>query len=328
MRSAKRDFSCHVFRAILCSFVIASSTVAFAGLPLRPIADFDGDGKADISVFRRSDQHWYIQKSTGGYNFVKWGNSTDFPAPADFTGDGKTDITVFRSILPRTDPDTGTWWVRDSTTLESYVTFWGSTWFAYADIAIPADYDGDGKADHACFWMSDAIGSEPTRFHILPSSGASPIVQDWGNLFFGDRPVPADYDGDGKADIAIYRNGEWWIRQSSNGAVRVEHFGLGSDRVVPGDFDGVGKGDLAVWRPSDGVWYIHSSQNGSVSYIQWGVGEDKPVPDDFDGDGKTDVAVFRPSTGVWYIVRSTDGNPEFHHFGLSDDVPIQNVYVR
>jgi hypothetical protein len=44
------------------------------------------------------------------------------------------------------------------------------------------------------------------------------ILQQWG--FWGDVPVPGDYDGDGKADFAIWRPGDgmWWISPSSNPA--------------------------------------------------------------------------------------------------------------
>ncbi|MBV9959844.1 MAG: VCBS repeat-containing protein, partial [Acidobacteria bacterium] len=120
---------------------------------------------------------------------------------------------------------------------------------------------------------------------------------------FVPRPALNDYDGDGKAELSVFRpaDGTWYIQSSSNGVMRADQWGTSGDKIVPADYDGDGRTDLAVFRPSNGTWYILQSNTNSLRAVQWGISTDVVAPADYDGDGRADVAVWREATGTWYV---------------------------
>ncbi|MEP7338175.1 MAG: VCBS repeat-containing protein, partial [Acidobacteriota bacterium] len=124
-----------------------------------------------------------------------------------------------------------------------------------------------------------ASGKDGGHWYIRQSSDGQVIDKYWG--LGTDVPVPADYDGDGKADIAVWRGAEtnWYIARSSDGQTEIVSLGASwlGDVPVPGDYDGDGKTDVAVWRAGEGRWYAKCSLDGSLRTTANGQAGDIPM---------------------------------------------------
>ncbi len=220
---------------------------------LKAAADYDGDGRADIAVFRNGIWYW-MNSSNNNFNALQFGQAGDIPVPFDYTGDGRAELAVYRS---------GIWYTLNLANNQLQTVQFGIA----SDKPVPADYDGDGKTDIAVF-------RDGTWYWSRSSDSAFRGVQ------FGaasDKPVTGDFDGDGRADQTVYRSGVWYSLKSTDGFSAAQ-FGAATDIPLAGDYTGDGKSDFAVYRPSSSTFYwLNSPTNATFSFQQHGQPNDSPI---------------------------------------------------
>lgn len=232
-----------------------------------------------------------------------------------------TDLAVWR-------PSTGTWWVMGGQGSQQVSQAWGLN----GDKPVPGDYDGDGKTDFSVFRPGSTI-NDPGTWYVLRSidNAWEPLVV-WG--LGSDRLVPADYDGDGKTDRAIWRpsDGTWYIVKSSTGSSQYSLYGNNGDLPIPADYDGDGLADLAVWRDSNKTFYSINTSNGAAQTVLTsptigsGSYDWHAASGDHDGDGRAEYALYNKNTATWFIRNSATGLITTTTWGNGGDIPVHNDY--
>ena len=248
------------------------------------IADFNGDGKAEVVVFNGTDwnQEYLGLLADDGNKGLKLIARYDNSMPgwdfkpndqlfvADFDGDGKKDLFIFN----------GNNWafpylgmLRSSGTGFSLVQRYDSSlpgWIMKPnDRYYVGDFTGDGKQD---LWVFNGNNWAIPYLGMLKSNGTTLSMSQVYNTSLpgwimkpNDQHWVGDFNGDGKADLYVFNGSNWAIAylgmlKSTGTALQNVQVYAGNapgwqmrknDRHYLADINGDGKADLFVFNSLD-----------------------------------------------------------------------------
>jgi len=98
----------------------------------------------------------------------------------------------------------------------------------------------------------NGVQMDQTQWTLLRRDGRIVATPIFGNT--QGLPVPGDYNGDGKSELGVFINGEWFIDINDNGQWDKDDLwaklGTADDLPVVGDWDGDGKDDIGIYGPA------------------------------------------------------------------------------
>lgn len=230
------------------------STVASRNCVDVPLAgDWNGDGKGQVTVFRRGSSAWFMKRDVGSPPLTaRYGMGIDQPLAGDWDGDGTTNLGVRRAgnavFFLHTPAGTQRFW-------------FGKT----SDQPIAGNWGGDARFEIGV-WDPDLA-----EFQLRAENGAVTKIR-LGNS--DDLPVTGDWDGDGITDLGVYDQltAAWTLRLvDRSGLEWTTRTGFGSpgDLPVVSDWNGDGLSDLGTWTPSTATF--NQRRQSGVTRVPFGM---------------------------------------------------------
>jgi len=249
------------------------------------VADFDGDGLADVLALREAGSVFFRGTAVGKFGPgsacpVSLGTGLTGACLGDFDGDGRLDVLTFNS------KDWSVWENEGDGRFANQAGLTGE--FAYSCVAIGSDcmagdINNDGRQDILAAYRSGSpylFFNRGFRSFGLANTvdiGAQHLLPEADDAKGGQRSAClADFDGDGAQDMVLaLNNGEIWgfFRENSDNEARMAVAAL----PVAGPYKGpvtvtgwIGKRCLGAWNVSPGVnqaWF--GRRDAGPVTLQW-----------------------------------------------------------
>ncbi|MGW7002510.1 LamG-like jellyroll fold domain-containing protein [Streptomyces sp. NPDC054933] len=193
--------------------------------------DFNGDGKSDLALFYNYTDNNYqhdaiftlTAHSNGDGGFATpvtvwddplFGPNVKMMAAGDFNGDGKTDLALYYNYTDNNYQHDAIFTLTAHSNgdggFASPSKIWDDTSFGpNTKYMTTGDFNGDGKTDIALFYnYTDNNGWDVAIFTMNGTATTTPKSV-WSQTNWGPNSeflVSGDFNGDGKADLAVYYN--------------------------------------------------------------------------------------------------------------------------
>jgi large repetitive protein len=274
----------------------APASLTVAGAPLAVVAgDFDGDGGTDLAavtsnfatVFHGAGRTF----TAAGAPIATGGGGASFAVAANVNGDAAQDLVVANATTSTAGVLLGGAGGLGGARALVFGTASSST--------VSGDFNQDSRADLA---VVDPSTSKIAVY--LQAEGGALVQSTVITMPAGSGPtyaVTADFDGDGRADLAIASvnfSSVSVVLGAGNGTFGAPlNTGVAQSprRLAVGDFNGDGRPDLAVPAALGNTVTILTNTGGgrfgTAGNLPAGVGPSAVAVGDFNGDGKKDLAV-------------------------------------